>query len=73
MIQDKEMFTPVWAYMRPTLHVLSVGDLQQRCGGRNDLAVFSPSLMVLFSKAEPDCPLQGAFHLLGAEDKTTPP
>lgn len=61
-----------YIYVRPTLQLPAVGDLQQLCEGKNDLAVFSPSLMVFFSKAEPNCPLQGAFHLLGAEDKTTP-
>lgn len=65
--------SPQCIYMRPTVQLLAVRDHQQLCGGRIDLAVFSPSLMVLFSKTEPNCPLQGAFHLLGAEDKTIPP
>ena len=59
--------------MRPTRQLQAVGYLQQLCEGKNDLAVFSPSLMVLFSEAEPNCPLQGAFRLLGAEDRTAPP
>lgn len=65
--------SPQYIHIGPTLQLLSVGYIQQLCEGKNDLAVLSPRLMVFFSKHEPNCPLQSAFHLHRAEDKTTPP
>jgi len=66
------MFTPVYLHETYT-PAPSRGISPAAAEGKNDLAVFSPSLMVLFSEAEPNCPLQGAFRLLGAEDRTAPP